>query len=145
MNTTFKILGMAVLPAILFVACKKPDSIKGNAQMTLNQKIARFAPTEISADISKLSSGDKKALDKIIEAARLMDPIYLRQVWRGNVDLLKKLEADMTQEGKERLHYFRMNMGPWSLLDNNESFIEDAPKEKPIGKSLSEPTIILKI
>ena len=133
MNTTLKILGVALLSAIFFAACKNQESMKGNEQMTLDQKIARFAPTEISANISKLSSGDKKALDKIIEAARLMDPIYLRQVWRGNVELLKKLEVDMTQEGKERLHYFRMNMGPWSLLDNNESFIEEAPKEKPVG------------
>jgi len=45
-------------------------------------------------DISKLTPGDRKALDKIIEAAQLMDPIYLRQVWRGNVELLKKLETE---------------------------------------------------
>jgi len=101
--------------------------------MTLGQKIARFAPTEISADISALSPGDTKALHKIIEAARFMDPIYFRQVWSGNPDMLKKLEADATPAGLERLHYFRINMGPWSLLDNNEVFLDGAPKEKPAG------------
>jgi hypothetical protein len=133
MKKIFMILGLTILSAIFFSACKKQESMKGNEQMTLTQKIARFAPTEITADISKLSSGDKKALEKIIEAARLMDPIYFRQVWSGNVDLLRKLESDTTTAGKERLHYFRLNMGPWSLLDNNEQFIEGVPKQKPEG------------
>jgi hypothetical protein len=132
MKTPIRIFVLALL-TIFLVACNKQKSIKGNEEMKLSQKIARFAPTEISADISKLSPGDKKALDKIIEAARLMDPIYLRQVWQGNVGLLRKLETDTTPAGKERLHYFRMNIGPWSLLDNNEPFIEGVPKEKPAG------------
>jgi hypothetical protein len=135
MKTSIRIFVLAILLAIILVACNKQKSTKGNEEMKLSQRITRFTPTEISADISKLSPGNRKALDKIIEAARLMDPIFLRQVWRGNVELLKKLEADTTTAGKERLHYFRMNMGPWSLLDNNKSFIEEAPKEKPVGAS----------
>jgi hypothetical protein len=133
MKALIRIFILTILLAIFLVACNKQESTKGNKAMTLSQKITRFSPTEISADISKLSPGDRKALDKIIEAAQLMDPIYLRQVWRGNVELLKKLETDTTTAGKERLHYFRMNMGPWSLLDSNQSFIEQAPKEKPAG------------
>jgi hypothetical protein len=124
---------LALLPAILFISCEKKESGKGNKEMTLTQKIERFSPTEISADISRLTPGDKKALEKIIEAAQLMDPIYIRQVWGGNMDLLKELEADTSLEGKERLHYFRINMGPWSLLDHNEPFLEGVPKEKPAG------------
>ena len=91
MKTSIRIFALAILPAIFLIACNKQKSAKGNVEMKLSQRITRFTPTEISADISKLSSGDRKALDKIIEAARLMDPIYLRQVWRGNVELLKKL------------------------------------------------------
>ncbi len=101
--------------------------------MTLKQKIARFSPTDISADVSKLSAGDKKALDKIIESARLMDDIFLRQVWQGNEKMLQELKKDTSAEGKEMLHYFRINMGPWSQLDRNEPFVQDAPKQKPAG------------
>jgi hypothetical protein len=133
MKTSIRIFELALLLSIFLIACNKQKSTKGNEEMKLTQRITRFTPTEISADISKLSPGDKKALDKIIEAARLMDPIYLRQVWRGNVELLKKLESDTTASGKERLHYFRMNMSPWPQHDNYESFIEEAPKEKPVG------------
>jgi Peptidase family M49 len=100
------------------------------AEPPLTAKIRRFAPTEITADASGLSKTDRQALDKIIEAARLMDPIFLRQVWSGNVALLKKLEADTSPEGRERLHYFKINVGPWSRLDENVAFIENVPPVK---------------
>ena len=64
---------------VLFVASEAQESIKAKTVMTLEQKIARFVPTEISADISILSPGDTKALHKLIEAAQLMDPIFLHQ------------------------------------------------------------------
>jgi peptidase M49-like protein len=98
---------------------------------SVDAKSRRFAPTEITAGISKLSEGDRKALTKIIEAAKLLDPLFLRQVWSGNEALQKKLAADTTSEGKAKLHYFRINAGPWSRLDNNEPFIDGAPREKP--------------
>jgi hypothetical protein len=97
----------------------------------LAKKISRFAPTALTADISRLSAADRKALKKIIEAAKLLDPLFLRQVWSGNDELHKKLEADQSVIGRQRLHYFLINDGPWSRLDNNEPFIEGVPREKP--------------
>lgn len=97
----------------------------------LRAKIARFAPTVITADASKLSANDRKALDKIIAAARIFDPLFIRQVWSGNEALLKKLEADKTLSGQLRLRYFRINKGPWSQLDENKSFLSNAPETKP--------------
>ncbi|HEX8707481.1 MAG TPA: hypothetical protein VF723_04395 [Pyrinomonadaceae bacterium] len=104
---------------------------KSPAPSDLAAKIRRFAPTTITADISQLSKNDRLALTKIIEAARLLDPLYLRQVWTGNAALLERLERDKTAAGRERLHYFRINVGPWSRLDGNEPFIEGVPREKP--------------
>ncbi len=97
----------------------------------LAMKIRRFAPTVITADTSKLSRGDRQALDKIIEAARLFNPLFLRQVWNGNPALEQKLMRDQSPAGRERLHYFRINNGPWSRLDKKEPFIEGVPAEKP--------------
>ena len=97
----------------------------------LAKKIARFSPTVLTADISQLSPGDRKALTKIIAAARLLDPLFLRQVWSGNEALKQKLEADKSAVGRQRLHYFRINNGPWSRLDHNEPFIEGVPQVKP--------------
>ena len=102
-----------------------------NGDAELGKKIARFAPTTLNADVSKLPAKDRQALDKIIAAAKLLDPLFLRQVWGGNDALEKKLLADKSAAGRERLHYFYINDGPWSRLDNNEPFIEGVPQEKP--------------
>ena len=104
---------------------------KMNNESKLAAKIRRYAPTEVTADTATLSENDRKALDKIIEAARYMDPIFLRQVWSGNVEMEKRLAADTSDTGKELLHYFKINVGPWDRLDKNESFVDGAPKEKP--------------
>ena len=97
----------------------------------LAKKIARFAPTTLTADLSKLSARDRQALNKIIAAAKLLDPLFLRQVWSGNEALQAKLVADHTAVGRQRLHYFLIMDGPWSRLDSNEPFIEGVPHEKP--------------
>ena len=101
----------------------------------LAKKIARFAPTTLTADVSKLSAKDRQALGKIIAAAKLFDPLFLRQVWNGNDALEKKLMADKSAAGRQRLHYFYINDGPWSRLDNKEPFIEGVPHEKPAQAS----------
>ena len=97
----------------------------------LAEKIRRFSPTVLTANTALLSAGDRKALSKIIEAAKLLDPLFLRQVWSGNEELYKKLVADRSLVGRQRLHYFLINDGPWSRLDNNEPFIKGVPPEKP--------------
>lgn len=102
-----------------------------NGDPELARKIARFAPTTLTADTSKLTPKDRQALEKIIAAAKLLDPLFLRQVWSGNEALEKKLLADQTPAGRQRLHYFYINDGPWSRLDNKEPFIEGVPHEKP--------------
>jgi hypothetical protein len=120
------IVAMGLVSTTLTAQNDKPA---GDAELA--KKIARFAPTTMTADVSKLAPKDRQALQKIIEAAKLLDPLFLRQVWNGNAALEKKLLADKTPAGRQRLHYFYINDGPWSRLDNKEPFIEGVPQEKP--------------
>jgi hypothetical protein len=99
----------------------------------LNAMAARFAPTPLRVDTSRLSSGDQKALVKLIEAARLLNTIYMNQLWSGDLALYKKLQADKTPLGQARLHYFWINKGPWSDLDEFRAFIPGVPARKPLG------------
>ncbi|MEW6510800.1 MAG: hypothetical protein AB1428_07565 [Bacteroidota bacterium] len=98
----------------------------------LATKIARFAPTPVTADLSKLSPADREALKKLIQAAAIMDRLYTRQSWSGSEALRSKLEADSSPEGKELLHYYHVNGGPWSVLDHDEPFVDGVPR-KPHG------------
>lgn len=135
MKYRIMIAGASVLLAVGFgplaAGSQKRRAPKPPARTSLAAKIRRFAPTTLTANTSRLSANDRRAVAKLIEAAKLLDPLYLRQVWRGNPALLTKLEADQSAEGRARLHYFRINGGPWSRLDGNEPFVEGVPHEKP--------------
>lgn len=122
------ILSLA-LTMIAGTRCEERGTV--TPQTSLAVKIRRFAPTVITADVSRLSARDRRALTKIIAAARFLNPLFLRQVWSGNEELKKRLERDRSAEGRARLHYFNINNGPWSRLDDNEPFIDGVPKEKP--------------
>jgi len=130
-----RIFIVLILAMTLFIGTiagmQKRGTRKGAGDPELAKKISRFAPTTLTANTARLSLGDRKALKKIIEAARLLDPLFLRQVWSGNDELHKKLEADKSAIGRQRLHYFLINDGPWSRLDENEPFIAGVPSVKP--------------
>jgi hypothetical protein len=130
MRTFLSLLLLSTLLLTNISAMQKRGGKKAAGDSELAKKTARFAPTTLTANTARLSPGDRKALVKIIEAAKLLDPLFLRQVWSGNVELEKKLQADMTAAGRQRLHYFYINDGPWSRLDNNEPFIDGVPREK---------------
>ena len=106
---------------------------KDAAEAALQTKIDRFVPTEITASLSALPDSEKQALMKTIEAGKLLDPIYRRQVWLGNVELEKKLQADTTPKGKLIYHAFKQNVGPWSRLDEGAAFVDGVPAHKPKG------------
>ena len=66
---------MSMIFLLIFLRRRIPESTPS----PLADKAKRFVPTEITADVSKLSYGDRQALDKLIEAAKLMDSLYLIQ------------------------------------------------------------------
>jgi len=99
----------------------------------LQKMSARFAPTPIRVDVSKLSAGDRNALVKLIEASRILNEVFMHQYWSGDVALYEKLQRDTTPLGKARLHYFWLNKGPWSNIDDDAPFIPGVPATKPLG------------
>ena len=105
----------------------------------LNQMSARFAPVNLKYDATALSSGDRKALPKLVEAARVLNHLFLDQLWSGNRELYAKLLHDTTPLGKARLHYFWLNKGPWSDLDDHAAFVPGVPARKPLGANFYPP------
>ncbi len=93
----------------------------------------RFAPVELTADLSALPENERRALAKLVEAAKVFDALFLRQVWAGNEGMLLDLVRDSSPLGLARVHYFLLNKGPWSRLDHNEVFIPGAPAKPDQG------------
>ncbi len=101
----------------------------------LKRSTDRFAPVELKVELSGLPESERKALAKLVEAARLLDTLFLRQVWAGNESLQAQLAQDGTALGKERLRAFRLNKGPWSRLDADAPFVSNVPP-KPEGANV---------
>jgi hypothetical protein len=102
-----------------------------SAQQSEQQKLealqARFAPVDITADTAKLSEGDKKALAKLVDAAKVMDALFLRQDWAGSETMLLDLLSDDSPLGRARLRFFLTMKGPWDRTDSDKPFIAGAP------------------
>ena len=107
----------------------------------LKQMSARFAPVTLKYDSSRLSPGDQKALPKLVEAARVLNWIFMDQLWNGSRALYEKLQKDATPLGKERAHYFWLNKGPWSDIDDHAAFLPDVPARKPLGANFYPPDV----
>jgi hypothetical protein len=103
-----------------------PDAAK------LQAMTARFAPVDIGADLSALPAVERQALAKLVQAAYVMDALFLRQVWAGNEALLMDLLNDSSPLGRARQRAFLLDKGPWARLDHNAPFIPGVPA-KPEG------------
>ncbi len=120
------LVSAAAVGSVLLAAGQAPPE-----QQQLESMAARFAPVDIKAEVSGLPANERRALAKLVDAARVMDALFLRQVWAGNEALLLELLSDRSPLGAMRLRYFLVNKGPWSRLDHNRPFIPGVPAEKP--------------
>jgi len=94
-------------------------------------QIPVLEPTAIEVDIGALPAGEKAALARIVHAARLMDNLYMRQVWPGTSGLLRERESakDLSSQAEwAALNFFK---GPWDT--HGVSFIRGVPAKRPIG------------
>src|SRR6185436_3142513 len=94
------LIALFCAPLLALQEAQVPDA------QTLQKMAARFAPTDITADLSKLSDTDRRVLARLVEASKIIDALFLRQVWAGNEAMLLDLVRDQSPVGRERLHYF---------------------------------------
>ena len=132
-----KFLAPLLLCAAIGMAYAQAAEPASVAQLT--SMSTRFAPVELKADISRLSKGDRAAMAKLIEAAKIIDTLQLRQRWSGNEALWAALQKDNSELGRARQNAFWLNKGPWSIIDDNQSFMPpeyagiEIPAKKPLG------------
>jgi len=96
---------------------------------SVRAKLAKFVPTSLNFDTKGLSATDKKVIKKLVQAAEVMDDLFLIQVDPKNPKLREKLAAD--PKLKDVLAYFDMMSGPWDRLDHDKPFY--GRRKKPLG------------
>jgi hypothetical protein len=146
-----------ILIAAALAACENPDVSKRESQAkkapaveapkqqpapppreptpeeVLQAKIDQFVTVELTADITKLPASEKQALQKLIEAARLMEPIFDRQAWAGNPALREVLKKDTSPLGLAKHALFEIMRGPWDRQDHWAPFATDKPHPAGAG------------
>ncbi len=103
---------------------------------SVRYELSRFAPVEINYDATILSPPERDALAKLVGAARIIDELFLSQVWTGNITMRDELRAAAEKSGSSSLagdlyHLFRINAGPWLRLEHDRPAI--GRMAKPAG------------
>ncbi len=124
----------SLLLILLFAGCLKENnqpSAAGKAMDSLKTMISQFAPTEIKYDSTLLNAHQKIVLQKLYQASRLIDSIFLKQVFSQNVEIKDQLLDGNSEEDSLKLVYFNINAGPFDRLNHDASFIDSY--KKPLG------------
>ncbi len=118
---------------VLVMGAKQSSVIEDYADIQyVKGQIAKLAPVEIAVDPSLLNENDKAVLAKLVEAAKLMDEIFLRQVYSRNVAIREALQQGSNPDYPTLLTYFTINFGPFDRLNHDEPFI-NLKHKKPGG------------
>ncbi len=143
-----KIISVFFIAAIFFSCTEKQNENNLNEKKEtamLKEKIAKFVPVEIRYDENLLKDREKVVLEKLYRASKIMDEIFLEQVYSKNdqikSDLLSKIKNDSNPNSKRglesasadrlELELFNIMSGPFDRLEDDAPFI--GTEKKPLG------------
>lgn len=129
---------------LLSIGCRTPTPVASSAPpptaMTLQVaddlegRLKQLPRTVIDYDRSLLNENERQVVAKLIEASRLMDEIYWRQVSERNPEWRAMLASAAKTSPRQAmaLDYFDVMRGPWDRLIDNQPFVIGAG-QKPEG------------
>ncbi len=97
----------------------------------IEKKSRQFARTVIKYDDSHLSESQKLVIENLYFAAKIIDDIFLDQVYSKNRQIKKVLENAQTQKDQWTRYYFTIMFGPFDRLNHNKPFYGN--EKKPLG------------
>jgi len=97
------------------------------------ERLAMFADTEISVDLSGLSERQRALIDKLIEAGRIVDELFWMQSSHDAIAVRDSLRAMGDAISKDILKYVMLHYGPYDRIFEGERFIGEGPARKPAG------------
>lgn len=94
--------------------------------MTIEEKVGRYKPVTLTADLSWMSPNEKKIIPILINVAEIMDELFWLQNYGDKEELLTSIRGEYEKQ------FVLINYGPWDQLDGNKPFITGYG-EKPKG------------
>jgi len=128
---------LIVVCGLAAVGCgqRQPASPTGGLMVAsdIAARRAQFVEQELSADVSRLSEGDREALRHLVQAARAIDEIFRVQAWSGNPEFSSEVDSYTGFDAQAVNEYYRIMYGPWDRLIHFEPFLGDLPHPPGAG------------
>ena len=88
------------------------------AKLALNSsRFDIYSKVDLDIDISHLSAKQKKMIGLLIDAGKITDDLFWKQVWGDRTQLLNNIQAPAAKRFAE------YNYGPWDRLDSDKPFL----------------------
>jgi len=113
---------------------EEPISFHQDEIQYIEQQRNSFQNSALQAPTDHLHEADRQALSLFIEAAKIMDTLFMEQAYGNLASLLNRIPSEAARE------FTQINYGPWERLKNNEPFIPGF-SSKPPGANLYPPDL----
>ncbi|HFE52452.1 MAG TPA: peptidase, partial [Bacteroidetes bacterium] len=126
-----RLLLVALAVGLVVNGCAKKEAFVKADVNHVKAQLAKLAPVELGAEVDRLPPQRQELVKKLVQASRLMDEIFLRQVYAKNLEIRDWLRRSKDPNDKIYLEYFTIMFGPFDRLDDDKPFIGTEPK--PLG------------
>ncbi|MCZ6701481.1 MAG: peptidase [Ignavibacteria bacterium] len=129
------IITILFISGLLLSGCDTQNDSKPEGPYLVKEQISKFVPTELKYDVRSLDERQKIVVGKLYRASKIMDRIFLEQVYSENdqikADLMAESKSGGSEEAIDQLELFNIMFGPFDRLEHERPFI--GTKEKPLG------------
>lgn len=131
----------AILAALLLgsAACttvplaEAPPAVPVEGGYDLAAQRAKIARIDMNPDTSFLNAEERQVVNLLIQAAELMNPIYLRQRYVTNPAIRAQIAAAGDPREALLLDMYDLHFGPWDTLAENRPFWGNTPWPEGAG------------
>ncbi|WP_113651484.1 dipeptidyl-peptidase 3 family protein [Pedobacter namyangjuensis] len=125
LNTTKGLLLAFSLVGCLF-ACSNPSNTDDKKASTktpdslqdyVDQRLAIYEKVKLTTNLNELTASERKVLPLLIEAAKIMDELFWKQVYPQRDSLLSTIKDEKTKQ------FVLINYGPWDRLNGDKPFV----------------------
>ncbi|MBA6327980.1 Zn-dependent hydrolase [Colwellia sp. MB02u-6] len=124
-----KLASMLIIAGTL-TACGDNKTVTPLASVSLlpayQDRLDIYKTVTLSADLSHLSTNQKKMLSLLIEASDIIDDLFWQQAFgQDKTSFLASINDDKVRE------FARINYGPWDRLNGDKAFLTDSTEKSP--------------
>ncbi|HVD60798.1 MAG TPA: hypothetical protein VNC11_08000 [Gemmatimonadaceae bacterium] len=135
MSTRLSFTGIAAgaIAFVLSVGCVEGNKSAGDsavadtskATQSVADRMSKYTTVALVADTATLTPKERQMLPILMDAARLMDPIYWIESYGPRDSLVNSISDAATK------NFADVNYGPWDRLDNNAPFVAGVGARPP--------------